>query len=336
MYVWTNLTAQTREPSPLLIHLAGEFADRIAALWPAPHGPFVTAGTGQRHLLCILLARGLDARADAEAVLSAPVKRAVRTWFPAAPAGLVRAIVRLGETAWSAADYQLLLDLLTVPEAAKVINHATLVDVGLVRTLDRLPRLLLRAGITNLALTPTQAMAVGEAFALIERRAGPWGAVVLADRWAGSKSVKALFERVREDLMPDLPPPPFPGTPRLRPLETKAAIRDAAKRFRNCLAGEISQASEGWGAFYEWLGPPGAVVEIRKDAYFGWSLSEVRLQDNNLMPEADRGLLIEELRAMGVHVGRTRWMLDHALWQAADPAFELEPADRAVAHLFGD
>lgn len=335
MYVWTNLTAPTREPSPLLIHLAGEFADRIAALWPAPHGPFVTAGTGQRHLLCILLTRDLDLL-DAEAVLAAPVRRAMRVWFPDAPAGLVRAIVRLGETAWTAADYQLLLDLLTIPETAKVLNHATVIDPDRVRALDRLPRLLLRAGIATLSLTPTQAMAAGEAFALIERRAGPWGAVVIAGRWAKAKDAKGLFERIREDIMPDLPEPPFPGTARLRPLATKAAIRDAAQRFRNCLAGEISQASEGWAAFYEWLGPPGAVVEIRKDAYFGWSLSEVRLQDNNLMAEGDRVHLIADLQAMGVHVGRTRWMLDHALWQAADAGFVLEPADRAVGRLFGD
>jgi hypothetical protein len=336
MFIWTNLTASTREPSPLLIHLAGEFADRVAALWPAPHAPFLTAGASQRHLICILLTRGLDTTAAAETVLSTPLKRAVRAQLPDAPAGLVRALARMGEAAWTPADYALLLDLLTLPEAGKILNHAKVIDPDLVGSLNRLPRLLLRAGLPALKLTAAQAMAAGEAFELIERRAGPWGAAIIADRWARAKDAKGLFEKIRDDLTPDLPDPPFPGTARLRPLASKAAMREAALRFRNCLAGEIGQAAEGWSAHYEWLGPPGAVVELRKDAYYGWALGEARLVDNETMAVADRGPLLADLRDMGVHVGRTRWMLDQALWRAADPAFALEPPDQAVERLFGD
>lgn len=132
MHVWTNVTpARSAEPSPLLIHLAGEFADRLALLWPAPHTAFLAAGANQRHLVAIGLSHG-SLEADLRGVLVMPFKHALRAVLPNAPRGLTRALGRLGETLWTARDYGLLLAVLLRPEPAKVLAHATVIAPALV------------------------------------------------------------------------------------------------------------------------------------------------------------------------------------------------------------
>src|SRR5215469_596472 len=85
-------------PTPLLRHLAGEFAPRVAALWPEPHRPFTEARAERRHLVCLALAQR-DGELDrdlARAALAWPFRRAVRALAPAAPDGLARALAHLG------------------------------------------------------------------------------------------------------------------------------------------------------------------------------------------------------------------------------------------------
>ena len=45
-----------RTATPLLAFVAGEFADPIARLWPAPHGDFFALPAARRHAAAILLA----------------------------------------------------------------------------------------------------------------------------------------------------------------------------------------------------------------------------------------------------------------------------------------
>lgn len=335
MYVWTQFKGQTCTPSPLLRRLAGDFAVRIGQLWPQPHTAFLTASTGQRHLVCLALT--LEAPfADVRANLERPVKRAVRTLLADPPEGLVRALDRMGEDAWSEADYRLLLSLLRRPETAKVLNHAEVIDPMLVGGLAAYPAPLLKAGLARLKLSPDQAGLVSEFWQAIVARDGPEAGRTLADRLARLHSPGQVFEHLREEMVPDVAPPPFPGTARLRPLASKAAMREAASRFNNCLREHIAAASDGSRAYYEWLGPPGAVVEIMQDPLWGWRLDEARLRNNDIMGPADREPLIAELRGMGVHVGRSFWQLHRDSWNAQHGTFVLEPVDAAIGAHFGE
>lgn len=304
-------------------------------LWPAPHAPFLLAGTAQRHLIAMGLARGRAPDAVG-AVLTTPLKKALRAVLATPPKGLARALSRLGERVWSAADYDLLLRLLTRPTAAKLLTHAEMLEPAAVRALDSVPEPLLRAGVHRLGLKPDQAALAIEAFNAIVARDGPRVGQVIAQRWARSANVEALMERLREDLQPELPPPPFPGGPRLRPLGSKAAMREAAARYNNCLRSQISSAAGGDSAFYEWSGPPGAIIEIDRDPLFGWRLSETRLKDNAVMAAADRPRLLADLAAMGVHVGRSGWDLQSATWSAVRPDFQLEPVEEMLRGRFGE
>ena len=336
MYVWTQFKGQTCTPSPLLRHVAGDFAVQVGQLWPQPHAEFLTASTGQRHLVCIALAFKAPCPAI-RANLEQPVKRAVRALLPDAPDGLVRALDRLGEAAWSEVEYRQLLTLLRRPETAKVLNHAEVLDPGLVGGLAAYPPPLLAAGLGRLKLSPDQAALLAEIWQSVVIRDGAEAGKAMADRLGRLQNPAQVFERLREDMVPELPPPPFPGTPRLRPLETKAAMREAAGRFQNCLRDHIASASDGSRAYYEWLGSPGAAVEIMQDPVSGWRLEQVRLRNNEFMAPADRGALIEELRGMGVHVGRSYWQLNRSCWQAQHGfPCDHETLDAAIASYFGD
>ncbi|KSB88073.1 hypothetical protein AS593_19390 [Caulobacter vibrioides] len=324
--------------SPLLRLIAPDYADTLATLWPAPHTPFLTAPAARRHLVCLMLAVEPATAAPLEVarLLDEPLRKVVRLVLAPAPDGLRRALEHLGEIAWSAADYRALVALLAEPATAKRLRHAPAITVEQVRTLAALPSAVRDCGGAAVRMTPPQAELLAEAHAMLARRLEP---SVLAERiaaWSRAANARALFGLVADDFRHDLPKPPHPGTDRLKPLESVAAIRDAARRYRNCLEGYVDHALDERSAIYEWLPEPGAVIELTPDSFFGWRLDQARLRSNKGVDEATREAIVAELRGMGLHVGRSAWQVRRALNQAASPSFRLEPIDAAIAEYFTD
>jgi hypothetical protein len=329
----TAAPAQTG-PTALLKLIAGEFAGRIAAVWPEPHAAFLTAPATRRHLACLALATGADLPALAPSLLGGRLRDAVRR--VARTPGLERALGRLGETAWSAAAYRKLLDLLADPAAAKRLRHAEAIDPGAVARLDRLPGAMRLALHLAELITDDAAEAVTECCGVIAFRFGDAAAEAAAGRWAMAATEAALFEAIRDELLPEPPPPPHPGTARLKPLATKAALRDAARRFGNCLANRVAHAVGGFSAYYEWTEAPGAVVEVSRDAIFGWRLEEAKGPGNAVLDRDVREALTDELALMGVYVGRSGWQLERALSADLGRTWRLATVAEDLADVFGD
>lgn len=330
------LAGPSQTASPLLRLIAPDYADTLATLWPAPHTPFLTAPAARRHLVCLMLAIEPAGPAPLEVsrLLEEPLRKAVRLVLDLAPEGLRRALEHLGEIAWTPADYRVLLALLTEPAAAKRLRHAAAITPDEVRTLDALPPAVRIHGGGPMRMGPAQAVLLAEAHAALSRRLSP---AVLTERiaaWARAPDTKALFALVAEDFRLDPPAPPHPGTERLRPLADAAAIRDAARRYRNCLENYIDDALDRRSAIYEWLPAPGAVIELTPDGIFGWRLDQARLRSNKAVDEPTREAIVGELRGMGLHVGRSAWQIRNALDRAAAPDFKLEPVDAAIAEYF--
>lgn len=334
----TAACGRATEPSRLLRHLAGEFAAQVARVWPSPHAPFVLAEAPRRHLVCLALALAAEdvVRPGPAFVIDAldgSLKHAVARLAPDAPPGLVRAFGRLGESAWAAADYRLLLRLLADPAAAKVLRHAGEITAGEVRSLGALPPALAGAGGVLLRLTEDQTRLVAQCHAGVSRRDGPVRAEAVAQRWASARNAKALFAQVGQDIAIEAVEPFHPGTERLRPLATRQALTEAARRYRNCLDGREPSAH---AHHYEWLGPPGVIVQVDADPLWGWVLAEGRLSGNEPVAADLREVIAAELRTMGVHVGSGRWNLHWTLKGAAEKGFTFEPDARQVELAFGD
>ncbi len=339
MYPWIPQTTSppVGESSPLLHHLAGDFAPRIAGLWPAPHAVFLTAPAERRHLACLALTLAGDAPlpSAANGLLELSLRRALTAFVPEAPQGLGRALGRLGETAWAAEDYRSLLRLLGFGTAMKPLRHAKAIELGQLRSLAALPNALLEAGFGDRRLTPDQARVLADAFGLVLRNQGEENARAAAARWRLIADLPTLFDALRTDVLPEIATPPFCGTARLKPLERKADITGAAKRFGNCLETRLCDAVTGQTAYYEWTEAPGAIVEIWRDHLHGWRLSEARLHKNAPAPAEMRDAITAELRGMGVHVGLTAWQFETALSAAVRQDFVRPDETQEINALFG-
>ena len=322
------------EPTALLKLVAGEFAPDVAKLWPDPHTAFLTAPAARRHLVCLAFALDRDVTALRDRLLVGRLRQAIR--LVASAPGLERALGRLGETAWTASGYRKLLDLLAEPKAAKLLRHAEAIDPDAVGRLLRLPAGMGVAWRLAIALTDDAAAAITECRGVIAVRFGEAVADAAATRWAEAESEAALFEAVREDLLPEPPAPPHPGTARLKALATKAALRDAARRYANCLATRVAHAVGGFSAYYEWTEAPGAIVEVGRDAIFGWRLQEAKGPGNAVLDKDVREALADELALMGVYVGRSGWQLERALSADLGRTWRLPTVAEDLADVFGD
>ena len=337
--MFTRFPAATRiapAQNSVLKLIAGEFAPRIAGVWPEPHTPFLAAPAVRRHLVCLAIALGRDLAPMAESLVDARLRAAIRLVLDNAPSGLERALSRAGETAWDADAYRALVRLLAGGPPAKVLRHAATLDAELVRRLAGLPLPMAPAAAVAAGLTPEAVLVLREAYDALSLRDGPLAAEAAAAGWARAATAKAMFDRVRDDLTPEPMAPPHPGTARLRPLATKAALKEAARRYRNCLNDRGSDAATGWAAFYEWQGSPGVVVGITRDHVFGWRMDEARTLRNAAVPTAVRDEILSDLALMGVHVGRSGWSLDRLLREDVGRGYRYWPVEEDVAEAFGD
>jgi hypothetical protein len=320
------------EITSLLLHLAGEFAPAIASRWPAPHAPFVTAPAPRRQLIALALSTGAPAR-DLDRLLAGPLKAAIRAALADPPAGLTRALGRMGEVCWSAAECGQLLWALRHPQASKAVRHAPRVTADLVRMLAALPPPMILAA-TREDIGPAGAELLGECYRAIARRRGEAFAEQAAAHWA-RLPLPRLRQAVLAAFVAEPPPPPFSGTARLRPLATLQDIRAAGRRYRNCLREDLSHLATGDHAYYEWLGEPGAVVELYRDQVIGWRFEQARLARNAPVPAALGRRIEAELASMGVALDRPYWQLRQAVYMIGTPQLALPTLDALAGERFG-
>jgi hypothetical protein len=72
-----------------------------------------------------------------------------------------------------------------------------------------------------------------------------------------------------------LPAPPWPGSDVLCPLHTAPEIRQAGRRFSNCLGSQVHKVLSRRAYYYEWLRSPPAICDLVHDPLIGWALGDV-------------------------------------------------------------
>lgn len=301
----TAAPVRPAEPTPTLRFIAGEHAERVAALWPAPHGRYLEMPAQRRHLAHIVLAlapaRGTDMARDLEGVRADAV---VRAYLGAAPSGFLRALGRLGEQAWTKEDYLLLFELFCEEGAGLVLRQSETITPERLASLAALPARLRAPAVVRHLAAAEHARVLAQAYAALALTHPPASLEKVVDRWARAKTPARLFEMAAQDLAPwRLDVAPFPEHPDFVRLDRRKALEDAGRRFRNCLLAYHDRAAEGQIALYEWAGPPPAAVSLVRDGLFGWRLEEARGVGNETLEPPVRAQLIAVLAQMGVRVG---------------------------------
>jgi hypothetical protein len=153
-HIFQRAPARARTATPLLAYIAGEFADAVAQVWPAPHGEFFALPAARRHAAAIALAgyarRELvpgELRRLVEYSRDAVVAEVLAGEF--AP-GLMRALSKAGERLWMREDYEDFLDLLREPMANEVLRHLDEVVPARFNRISELPPALRLATIVRI------------------------------------------------------------------------------------------------------------------------------------------------------------------------------------------
>jgi hypothetical protein len=297
-----------RHATPLLAFIAGEFADAIAEVWPAPHGEFFAMPAARRHAAAIMLA----GRAH-RAVKGAELRRLIEFQRDAVVAealtqdaqGLMRALSKAGETLWSHGAYATFLDLFREPMANEVLRHLDEVRPAAFAPLAALPPALRIAPIVRVLTNEHAAADLARAFTLAVRMRHPDAAAGIARRWGAGGEMAALFRRAQEDLTPDSfrPAGPAPQLPApFGRITSRKLLEHIALEFRNCLADHAIRIAEGRMAVYAWRIEPAAAVALSWDAA-GWRLAEAKARDNVDLEEAQLRVLVRVLGEHGVRAG---------------------------------
>lgn len=298
-----------RQATPLLAFIAGEFADAVGQLWPAPHAEFFALPAARRHAAAIALS-GQAARQIGPNELRHLVEFQRDALVAEALAGdqgqgLMRALAKAGETLWAPHDYFVFLRLLAEPMANEVLRHLDQVRPAAFAPLAELPPALRCAAIVRVLPTRAAATDLARAFAMAVRMRHPEAAGRIARRWGAGGDTRAVFQRAQEDLTPDAfrgaGPAPSLAAPFARVVNRKQ-LEALALEFQNCLADHAVRIADGRMAVYAWRADTAAAIALTWDAA-GWRLAEAKAPQNVDLEERQLRELVHILEAAGVRTG---------------------------------
>lgn len=294
--------------TPLLAFIAGDFADVIARVWPAPHADFFALPAARRHAVAMLVSGRQRDMAPSELRRLVEFQRdpLVADEIAGANAtGLMRALSKAGEQLWRVADYETFAQLLAEPMANEVLRHLDEVRPATFAPLAALPPALRMAPIVRAVPSDRAAADLARAFRIAVRMRNADAGPRLARRWGSGGETAALFRRAIEDLTPDAFRP-ADSAPALREpfvrITTRKQLEATALEFRNCLADHAQRIAEGRMAVYVWPGHVPAAIALNWDVA-GWRLAEAKAADNVDLEERRLRELARYLDTFGVRTG---------------------------------
>jgi nucleotide-binding universal stress UspA family protein len=233
------------------------------------------------------------------------------------PHGLLKALGRLGEALWDAADYDLLLSLFSDDNAAQVLRHTDEIRPAQLRLIRQLPTMLRVPKILgNIPDSRGAAEDLAEAFRLAVRMQGGRSATAIVQRWERAGSSVRLFDMAAEDLQPVH----FGGlvlaptlSPAFVPVNDRKMLESVALEFRNCLRDFTSDIAGGRMAVYVLRdGIERAVLALRQDPA-GWRLAEAKGKDNTDLREETLRFIVDAVERAGGRTGESSWVLSRRL-----------------------
>lgn len=284
-------TSDTDTPHPFAPQAAGYLLTPLAwvrtelapmiAREPGLAVHLMTLDRPRMHVVAFALAhvRGSVTPAFVEAILAAPRRTVLGAALGVAPNGLRGVFDRMPYRVLPRASYLQLADLFAEPRAAKLLAHSSSVNETLLALLSALPPVLRSPAILRLRERCAMLDGLPESLRFLAAR----GAIADLDatverlgRCRSPREFAALVRTAADALpLPDALPPPRIG-PAAR-VDEPRAIRDLARRWRNCLAAYVGGINDGEYAFYLWQADGlEAGIMLRRRGRMGWFVHEIK------------------------------------------------------------
>ncbi len=296
--------------TPLMAFLAGQFAEQMARIWPAPHEGFFMLPAARRHAAGVIVS-GAAVQGDHEPgrlrnrLLHARDSEIAREIAGDKASGLLRLLGKMGEQLWSPGDYRQLIDLFRDEQANLALRHMQAVTPQSFAPIQILPSVLRQAKILMHVHNTQAAQDLALAFQLSVRLKGQAQMSRIAARWARAETRERLFDMARTDLCPDaftanIPVPVLPAP--FVAVRARRALEAVALEFENCLRSFREDIARGRLAVFAWRGETPATLALSRDLD-GWRLAEAEAAKNEELDEAVLRQIVPALHAVGVRTG---------------------------------
>lgn len=236
----------------------------------------------------------------ATALVSAPTRSLLTTLIGEVPSGYVGALAKCGSLPLAKPDgYRMLRDLLTNGGAERiaVIRQASSLDYMALKRLSILHPLLCNAGFVSKLASLRQVRAANLVVKIARERAGADDERIRTsaeNQEDPSDWVRRWLGRVRA--LPLIPPALGPD---FRALLTPEDMREAARRYRNCMKGRVSSAVASRELFVEHR-EHGVIIELAALTDGGYLMKGIWGASNARPPERVARYVWEKMSEAGV------------------------------------
>lgn len=264
-----------------------------------------TLDQARMHLVAFALAhvKGTVTPALAATILSASRRAVLSAVLGTPPAGLRGVFDRMPPRVMPRQSYVRLSGLFAESRSAKLLSHTGDIDEGLIDLLSALPPALHSAALLRLRRRCHTLDGLAEGLGFLAARGAVADLDAFARQLGRSRSPREFATLVRtaaEALpLPDALPPARIGA--AERIDDPGAIRDVARRWRNCLASLVGNINDGECAFYLWRSDGiEAGCLLRRRGRLGWFVEEIKGPRNREPVAAGMSLILAAFAAAGI------------------------------------
>jgi hypothetical protein len=309
--------------------VAGPFTREVGQIWSGSRlGEYLTATDARRHVWHLWLSservsfgrhNPMSTELAHAQLTFGGSKDLIAQATGCQPAGLMRALGRLGPRARPANVYRALAVTLAADgPGATFIRHAEALPDDLILGVATLPPALEAKAVLRLLrkgrLPPH---ALGSFTWILERLGKLKGAAFAQAILSRPNPLDAIREAVLDLPFPD---PPWPGTDCLLPITSREELKRAGDEFENCLRGfhrerqSVLSVINGVEYVYEWRGPEPVLLLFQRIGSIGWFLKEARGRKNAEVSGSTRDRILRCLASTPTLC--PVWDLGEEVWQS--------------------
>jgi hypothetical protein len=284
-------TFETETPNPFATAAAGYLLtplawvrDELAPLLgrePELALHVLTLDRARMHVVAFALAHtpGPVTPAFVHAILTVPRRTVLSATLGTVPAGLRGVFDRMPYRVLPRETYVRLASLFADHRTAKLLAHAEAVDVSLIGLLSALPPTLHSSALVRLGERCSMLDGLPESLAFLAARGAVPDLEALVGRLGRCRSPREFASLIRTaaDTLPlpaSLPPAGIGPAARV---DDPVALRDLARRWKNCLANFVGLINDGECAFYVWNGDGiEAGCMLRRRGRLGWFVDDIK------------------------------------------------------------